>query len=299
MKRMRCFPVLFLLFAGIVVTGCPSDPPPPIDEFDLTLKGGKYQYVFDTPKIEHGKTYEVIFTIEDCDEGLIGSHLGGKICYKMDLDGEDEKLLSGWLNAVPDTVSKNVKTYKWTFEAGKKNSDSLTPETDATTPGGGKQYFSLTAQTSSWSDYTSADNFKVKGGFEVKIKEVITDWVSEGTVTLGNEDSTPGKGELTAGDMIKIRALPAGSVIELTINVTVVTDESTDARPGWGVGKVGTWSEGVSINIPGDAEAGELTFKVRIEIADILSVVGNTGNIAINIYNGATCSKAELFKPGT
>ncbi|MDR2701640.1 MAG: hypothetical protein LBB72_04335 [Spirochaetaceae bacterium] len=306
MKKMKVvFPVLFLLLAGLVMTNCTSDPPPPIDDFDFELKGGKYQFVFDTPKIEHGKTYEVIFTIENCDEGLIGSHLGGKICYKMDLDSEDEddKLLSGWLNSVPNTVSKNVKTYKWTFEAGKRNEDSLTPETDATTPEGGKQYFSLTAQDASWHDYSPTDNFKVKGGFTVNEKKVITDWESEGEVTLSNEETAnPGKGNLTDEDMAKIRALPAGSIIELTITVTVKATAEGGAGPqaGWGVGQIGTWTqdEGVSINVPGDAEEGEITFTVRIEIADILEFVGDD-NIALNLWDDAKCTKAELFKPGT
>jgi len=97
--------------------------------------------------------------------------------------------------------------------------------------------------------------------------------------------------------MTKIRALPTGSEIELTVNVTV--DSNTDAKPGWGVGSIGTWDskKSLSINIPSDAQNGDLTFKVRFKIANVLIIVGDD-SIKINLYNGATVTKAELFKPG-
>jgi len=103
----------------------PSDPTPPISDYDLVLKGGKYQLNFDDPKIVHNHEYQVIFTIEDCDPAFVGSKLGGKICYKMDLNSDDEKVLSGWAIAVPPTVSKEVKTYTWTFKAGASNVPQL------------------------------------------------------------------------------------------------------------------------------------------------------------------------------
>jgi len=296
MKKMKIvFPVLLLVCAGIVMTGCPSDPAPPISDFNMVFKGGKYQFLFDTPLIEHGKVYEVILTIENCDDAFIGSRLGGKICYKMDLDGNDEKILSGWDRPAPDTVSKALKTYKWTFTAGAKNDDSLEPESDATTPNGGKQYFSFTAQDNAqWLDFPSGTNFNIKGKFEVKVKEEVA-WISEGEVTLGNEDGTAGKGNLTNADMAKIKALPADSKIVLTVNVTV----SDDPGPGWGVGTVGSWDSGSSleIKIPNNAPVGDFTFTVEFTISDILAVQPSDP-IAINLWNGATVTKAELFKPG-
>jgi len=301
-KFLSVFPVLLILCAGIIMMSCPSDPKPgyKVDNPDMEFKGGKFQYDFDTPKIEHGKEYEVILTVEDCDADFVGSQLGGKICYKMDLDDDTEeaKILSGWTNPIPRQHSKNVTTYTWTFKAGEKNSDSLEPETDATTPNGGKQFFHFEAQTSAYKPYSSKVNFGIKGGFEVKVKETIDDWTSEGTVTLGNADSTAGKGTLSPTDSEKIRNLPAGSKIVITVTVTVNAAGSSSNEPGWGVGSVGGWNttDSVSINIPGTASAGELTFDCEIEVSAIKTVFP-TGDISINLYNGATASKLELFRP--
>jgi hypothetical protein len=310
------FPVLLLLCAGMVMMSCPSDPVDPNttgptgptnptdptnpNQYpDLLLAGGKYQYVFTTPKIEQGKKYQVIFTIDECDSSFINSYLGGKICYKMDFEDKDEtdKLLSGWLNSAPVQVTASVKTYKWTFEAGKKNSDSLNVENPATTPEGATQYFAFTAQDKDWKDYASTVNFNVKGKFEVKAVITITNWVSEGTVTLGNDQGTAGKGALSEADMTRIRALPPDSVIEITVSVTVNT---SDARPGYGVCSVGGWdtNNSMSISIPGDAKTGLLVFTEKLPIADLLGLQPEGYQIAINPYNGATVTKAELFKPG-
>jgi len=302
-KFMIVFPALLLVCAGISMTGCTSDPEPPqqIEKPDMVFSGGKYQYQFDTPRIEDGKEYEVILTIEDCDADFIGSHMGGKICYKTDMDDDtpgSEKILSGWLNSVPDTVSATVKKYKWTFKAGDRHSDDqgVTIESPATAPAGATQYFSLTAQDSSWNNYDSSYNFGIKGSFEIKFKETISDWISEGTVTLGDIDGDgSGKGEFSDDDMAKIRSMPAGSKIVLTVSVIV---NDSDAQPGYGVGKVGTWDDGISIDIPSNASAGPLTFTVDIDIADLLEIIVD-GNIIINVYNGAAVTKAELFKPGT
>jgi len=275
-----------------------SDPEPikTITNPDMVFVDGKYQFLFDTPRIEHGKTYEVILTITDCDDNFIGSHLGGKICYKMDLNGEDEKVLSGWRNSVPDTVSKSIKTYTWKFKAGEKYSDRKDPETDATTPSGGKQYFAFTAQTAAdWNDYDSSYNFNIKGGFQVKAVETITDWVSAGTLTLGN-DGVVGKGELAATEVAKIRNMPANSKIVLTVHVTV---NDSDAKPGNGVAAIGPdWNGGINITVPGDAVSGQtIDFEAEVEISSLLAMI--TNSVIINVYNGATITKAELFKPGT
>lgn len=305
MKRfLSVFPVLLIVCAGIVMMSCPSDPPPPISDFNIELKDAKLQYVFETPKIEHGKLYEIILTIEKCDSGLIGSHLGGKICYKMDMastDPDEEKLLSGWQNPQPNQVTNPTtpKTFKWTFEAGEQYSDSVTVEEDATTPDGATQYFLLMAQqdTPNWDNYPAGTNFRIKGSITIREADSVAEWISEGTVALGNADGVAGKGNLSDDDMAKIRALPSGSQIEITVTVTV--DSSTNAKPGWGTGSIGTWvsEESLAINIPGNASDGSLTFKVKFDIDTILGIVGSDA-IAINLWNDATASKAELFKPG-
>ena len=109
MKKTRfVFPVLLLVCAGIyIMISCSSDPDPGdiIENPDIVFKGGKCDYKFETPRIVHGKKYEVILTIEACDEGFIGSQLGGNICYKMNMedDAEEAKVLSGWSNPVDFT----------------------------------------------------------------------------------------------------------------------------------------------------------------------------------------------------
>jgi len=313
-KIMFVFSALLLVCAGMVMFNCtseakgteepvtekitPSGENPDtadIEKEELVFKGGKYQYLFDTPKIEKGKEYEVFLVIESCDNTFIGSHLGGKLCYKMDLDSDDETILSGWLNSVPNTVSKTISSYKWTFKAGQKNSDGMAVSPDAETPAGGKQYFAFTAQDG-WKDYKAGDNFTITGGFKVQAVETITNWVSAGTLTLGNDNNTAGKGELGATEVAKIKAMPAKSKIVLTINVPV---NDGDAKPGNGVAKIGPdWSSGINITIPGDAISGQtIDFNVDIKISTLLSLI--TNSIVLNVYNGATVTKAELFKPGT
>jgi hypothetical protein len=308
MKRfLSVFPVLLILCAGMVMMGCPSEATPghKVDNPDMVFKGGKYQYSFETPKIEHGKEYEVILTIDDYDADFVGSQFGGKICYKMDLDDDEEeaKVLSGWSNPSPRQHSKNVKTYKWTFKAGEKNDDGVDPETDSTTPDGGKQFFHFEAQTSDWKPYGSKVSFGIKGGFEVKAKESVSEWTSEGEVTLGNADGVAGKGTFTDADMTKINALPAESEIRITVvGTTVGAVGSGSNEPGWGVGSIGGWTstgdniDCVVINIPKNAPAGDnYTFIAAIKISDIRTVFPN-GAFSINIWNG-TVTKAELFKP--
>jgi hypothetical protein len=299
-KILMVFPVLLLVFAGIVMISCPSESEPgkTLDDYDILLKNGKYQHVFTDPKIEDGKEYEVIFTIDDCDEDFIGSRLGGKICYKMNLDDEGDKVLSGWSYTVPPTVSESVKTYTWTFKAGAKNSDNVTIENPATTPDGGKQYFSFTAQKGwdNWEITNPGIEFKIKGGFEVKSKVTITDWESAGTVTLGNDDGTAGKGAFSEADMEIIRALPPGSKIVFTVNVTVNT---SNTQPGYGICSVGGWNDNnsLSIPVPSGTPVGLAIFTHEFEIAKLLILQPAGYQIAVNPYNGATVTKAELFKP--
>jgi len=294
------FPVLILAAAGIAILGCTSDPTPPIEDFNLVFKGGKYDYFFDAPKIVDGKTYDVILTIEKCDDDFIGSYLGGKISF-TDADGE-EFVLSGW--SKPSTESVSVaKTYRWTFEAGKKNSDSQTPVNPATTPDGGKQFFHFEAQDNEWHNYPEGKNFRIKGSFEVKEKQAVSGWVSEGEVTLGNSESNPGKGTLSADDTAKIRGMPEGSKIVISVSgVTVGAKDSGSNEPGWGIGSIGGWvSEGtginsIKINIPDDTVAGDnVSFDCEIEISAIISIFPE-GDISLNIWNGGI-TKAELFKP--
>lgn len=301
MKKKRIvFPVLILICAGMVVmTGCPSDPEPetPISDYNMVFEAGIYNYPFTTPQIEDGKKYEVILTIENCDDVFIGSQLGGKICYK-DAD-DNEYVLSGWSNPTPGVVS-SAKTYKWTFTAGQKNKDDVVPVSPATTPSDGRQFFHFEAQTSDWKPYGPNDNFRIKGGFVVQPKQVNDDWTSAGTVTLGNEDGIIGKGTLSAADSAKIRDMPAGSKIVITVTANVGAVGSGSNEPGWGVGSVGGWAQNnadsIEIKIPGGTPAGEKTFDFTIEISAIKSVFP-AGNIGVNLWNDTTASKLELFRP--
>jgi len=306
MKKIKfVLPVLILTVAGIVMLGCPSDPSPTnqIDDYNMVFNAGKFDFFFETPKIENGKEYEVILTIEKCDEDFIGSKLGGKIGYLLDVDDETKEfVLSGWRNPTPDTVS-SAKTYKWTFKAGEKYSDSVDPVSPATTPEDGRQFFHLGAQDSSWNDYDDDYNFRIKGGIEIKEKKTVTGWISEGTVTLGDDEENPGKGTLSADDTAKIRNMPEGSKIVISVvGAEVGASGSGSNEPGWGVGSIGGWvsnGEGINsiiISIPNETTAGDsVDFDCEIEISAINSVFP-TGEISLNIWNGGI-TKAELFKP--
>jgi len=297
MKKIRfVFPVLLLVCAGMVMMNCTSDAEPPIGDANIVLEGGKYQFLFDDPKIEHGLEYEVIFTIEDRDEAFVGSRLGGKICYKTDLNSDDEKVLSGWDYAVPALVSKDIKEYKWTFKAGEANADNVAIANPATTPAGAKQYFALTAQKG-YENYGQTDKFNVKGDFKVVAIKSVSDWISGGTLTLGNADGVAGKGELSADDTARIRAMPAGSKITLTCNATVGSEP--DPGPGWGVCSIGVWdsTKSIEIKVPAGTPNGSQTWEADIRISDLLKIVP-TGNIVINAWK-CTVTKAELFRPGT
>jgi len=315
MKKIRfVFPVLLLVCAGMVMMGCPSEAEPEvpgtngnnsgdnssdtddIEPENIVFQGGKYQFLFDDPKIEQDKEYKVYLVLEEYDSAFAGSYLGGKICYKMDLAGNDEKVLSGWLNSAPNSVKKDTTIYEWEFKAGQRNSDSSAVASPATTPAGGKQYFAFTAQDKNWKDYAADVNFNVKAGFKVVAIESVTSWESVGELTLSNEDGTAGKGRLSDEDMAKITANPKGK-IEFTVTVTV---NDSNAKPGYGVVGVGGGDDdnSKSLAIPGDAAKGALTFKAELKISEIRKVFPN-GNIMINPYNGATVTKAELFKPKT
>ena len=302
MRRMSKWlvPALLMIFAGILVMGCTSETEPgeKIKDPDFVSVGGEFYLPFDSIKIEEGKLYEVTLTISDFDDDLLGSRLGGKLIYK---DGEADKLLSGFKRPLPEALSRTVSQYTWEFIAGQKNSDSLDVESPATTPEGKPQFFQLIAQTSTWQDFPASESFGIKGSFSVQEKAIVSDWVSAGTVTLGNVDGTAGKGELSGEDMVRIRALVTEddrSILRLTVQITPVTGT---AEPGWGIVSVGTWDTDASIGItvPSDAVIGQpKTFDEDISLKAALDVVGATGNIVINPFNGATVTKAELFKPG-
>jgi hypothetical protein len=297
MKKISIvFLVLLLVCAGMAIMSCPSDPIPPLKDPDIEIKGGKFQFDLNKPndpRIEDGKEYQIIFTIEDCDPSFIDIRLGGKICYKMDLDSEDEKILSGWDYAVPPMVNASIKEYVWTFKAGAANKDDKPIADPATTPENGKQYFSFTAQKG-WND--SKNDFNVKGKFEIKSREIISEWESAGTVTLGSGD---GHGTLSADDMAKILALPPRSKIKFTIEVNVNLTGST--KPGNGICGIGGWhdNDSLSIAVPAGTSAGEQTFTAELEIADILRCQPAGAAINVNPYNGAKVTNAELFKPKT
>jgi hypothetical protein len=287
--------VIALAVAGVLLAGCsPSESEEgKTIEGNIVLKGGKIQYDFTEPKIEDGKTYEVVFNINDCDEGLLGSYLGGKLSYKV---GDVESILSGWARPVPSGVSSAVKKYTWTFKAGEANDDDKPIANPATTPDGARQYFDFIAQDSSWQNYGADTNFNVDGSFEVKEVAVITDWVKEAELTLGSGD---GKCELSASDAAKIRSFPTGKIV-LSVSVMVTSGSS---EPGWGVATIGpSWEpdpRNISINVPGDATIGQqCDFDGTVMVSALLVGLGDSQIIIINPFNGASITKAELFRPG-
>jgi len=299
--RLALLALALVLAAGFAVIGCPSDPDEgnKIEDGEdvMTFAGGKYQYEFDNVKIEEGKEYEVILSITDCDTSFVGSYLGGKIIYKI---GEAESVLSGWLNSAPLEVAQGPKEYQWVFKAGDKNSDSQNIASPATTPDGATQYFSLTAQNAEWSEYPAGTDFNVKGKFEVKSRESISEWVQVLELTLGNEDSTAGKGAISDAQMTTIRSTVEAeprSIIRFTVHVPNVG--AGGASIGYGVCGVGDWSTGISIAVPSDAVNGQsITFTKDLEVSAILATLQPGYQIAINPYNTATVTKAVLMKPG-
>jgi hypothetical protein len=300
MKRNWTIALLIALaVAGAMLIGCPSESEEgKTIEGNIVLKGGKLQYTFTTPKIEHGKTYDLTLTIEDCDDALLNSHFGGKICYKMDMNDEeeDDKVLSGWRNGTPDTVT-GPRKYTWTFKAGEKYQDSKDPVVDATTPAGATQYFDLMAQTSDWKPWGDNVNFNILGSITVELQAEV-DWVSAGAITLGNVDGTVGKGQLSADDVARILALPNGKIV-LSVSATV----SDNPAPGWGVGAIGPEWDGqdpknITISIPGDAQLGQCDFDFEVKISSLIENLGGSQVIIVNAWSGASITKAELFRPG-
>ncbi|MDR2730369.1 MAG: hypothetical protein LBB81_05660 [Treponema sp.] len=294
--------LIALAVAGTLLMGCsPSeaDTGKELEDYDFELKGGKYQYVFTTPKVEDGKIYTITLTIDDCSESLSssGGHFGGKICYKMDMASttEEDKVLSGWRNPNPDTISASPRSYVWTFEAGNQHSDDKPVVSPATTPDGATQYFDLTAQTSSWGPWEASANFKIKGKITITTKEVITNWDRVGELTLAGLDST-GKGELSAADVASILALPENGKLKVYFSVIV---NDSDAQPGYGVGSIGANWGGVKIEIPGSAEKKPepQDFTQDISMEDLISELAGATTITFNPYNGASITKVELFKP--
>ena len=297
-KVLLLMPVLLLAVTGFLLMGCPSEAEEGFTIKDgegvMTFEGGKFQYNFSDPVIKDGNEYEVVLTIEECDDAFIGVSLNGKICYKMDLSSNDEMILSGWNSAIPTTVSAAQSTYTWTFKAGDSHKDNLSTEKPATTPEGGHQYFSFTAQDG-YNNFPSNVSFKVKGSFEVHETASVGELVSAGEITLGNEQETQGKGFLDDEDIALIRSMPENSIIRFSVSVVVNTGS---AQPGYGVvGIAKDWGSGLSINVPGGSPVGPLDFTADIKISDILITIGESNAICINPYNGATVTKAELFKP--
>jgi hypothetical protein len=295
MKRLLTVALLIALAAAgaLLMAGCPSEADTgKTVEGNILLKDGQYQHNFATPAFQHGKTYEVILTVEECDEALWGGYWGGKICYKV--GGGEEKILSGWARPVPSGISETVHEYKWTFTAGAANDDDKPIENPATLPSGATQYFALTAQDNEWHNFPAGRNFNVKGEINVIEKEELS-YVSDGVLTLGTMDGLAGKGQWSNANSQRVLALPNNAKITFTISVTVNSD---DAKPGNGVGAMGSnWSGPIDFTIPGDAPMGPYTFTKDVEISALKVVLGTSTTIIINLYNGASITRAEIWIP--
>jgi hypothetical protein len=303
MKKLLMLPALLLALAGMVLTGCPSDPEEgkKIDNPDLTLtNGGKYQYVFTSPNITDGVEYEVIFNITEVDDGLVGGHFGGQLYYEK---GGEQKLLSGWSNGSPDTIVEGTKTYRWTFKAGAKNNDGNDTVSPATTPGDAdKQYFQVMAQTSNWKEFASDLSFGIKGSITVQPKAQVTLKKDRDIVTTGGSaaDTTTGKGNIEGEYFASVNAAAAGSVLKFSIIANVGASGSGSNEPGWGVGAVGNKSsDNAAIIIPvGTFSGDDVSFTSEVLVSDALACRDNTTDnwLFVNIWGGKI-TKCELWVP--
>jgi len=309
-------PVFLFIAVGFMITACPSEPDPiqKVENPDFELVGGRYWHIFDQPRIEEGKEYIVTLRIDDCDEDFPGSNLGGKLCYKIDFDNDDEddKVLSGWADSVPVMVLFGPGIYRWTFKAGEKNKDDIDCVVPATTPANGIQFFYFEAQDENWSRYPPHWVFGIKGEITIaERKSLVGTPEMQQIITLdfsdGSHDSTIGKGNIIGSDFDTV--MNAGELAFLRFYITNcrVTDETR--KEGWAVGAVGNLvnigssNPNASIRIPSTAAIGEnISFVVDIFVEDFLYAVDSgDSHIFINMFDSSDFgaprnSKVELWK---
>jgi len=319
--------LVVLAVAGLALLGCPSDPggdPPEIidqDEIDFTINGSNYRVEIpvdgdDGFVITEGEQYRVTFIIEKADSDFYGSHVGGKLVYKDDEEGDD-KVLAGWTWLKPDSIS-GPGIYRWTFIAGDKGTDGESEPivSPATTPAGAKQYFSLNVQTpgpgtsGGYKQYPDYYEFNFKGsitvvhytqpvGTEQKTADVAMNFDGE------SHDASIGKGNIEADEFEKVKAA-AGNGAFLRFYITGAAVSKVAGEEGHGVGSVGNKSNigdtnpNYPLNIPrGTAPADSFDFTVDVEIEDALGYVAeDESHLFINMWGDgpAKCDKVELWE---
>jgi hypothetical protein len=184
-KKWLIYPMLALVcavFAGILVTGCPSDPDPApakLENPDVDIKKGVSWYDFwdeekgaSTFTFRKDREYEVILDLTKLDDWLGGCHFQAQLFFTNPVAPDTDFLLAGSRNAVPSVIdSKKGKKYRFTFKIGdlEAGDDSLkTKEKRAEEggyelpivvpaslpPAGGKVRLKITLKTPNW--YTVA-----------------------------------------------------------------------------------------------------------------------------------------------
>ena len=298
--RWLLLPALFLFLAGILITGCPSEPEPveKVDNPNIIMKGGRYWHKFDQPRIQDGKEYIVTLRIDGCDADLPGSNMGGKLAFKINFDNEDEddSILSGWADPVPVMILEEPGSYRWTFKAGEKNKDDKPIVSPATTPEGVTQFFYFEVQDSEWKPYPPSYEFGIRGEITVVEKIALT-----GTPTLvkvitldysdSSHDSAIGKGNIIDDNFTAVMNAKELGFLRFQITNCLVTEETREK--GYAVGAVGNLENiggsnpNASIKIPSSAALGSsVSFTADIFVNDFLyAVASGDSHIFINVFD--------------
>ena len=315
-RKWLLIPALLLAVAVTVTLSCPSQPdtdePEPGDileegEYDFIIKGGEgsYQYQFDTPRIEQGKTYVVTFTIENCDKPFVGNRMGGKINYKQNFDDttESAKVLSGWAYCAPEVITGRSGTFRWTFKAGEKNKDDVTIANPATTPVGATQYFALTAQDKDWHNFAARYGFRIKGGFAVreqiappagttfqKVSDITLDFTGQG------HNQSQGIGNIQGTELEKLQTgLTEYAVLRVSVTGCDVTQTKRDESHSVGsignrdnIGGSNGTNPNAQINIPETATIGnKVSFKADVLVEDaLLHILDGQSHLFVNMWDG-------------
>ena len=309
--------ILLLAVAAMIMLSCPSDPEPPppsIEDFDFVMTGGDTFHRVEIPVegvggfvITHDQEYRVTFTIQNADEDFFPSRMGAKLVYRNEGDTSDT-LLAGWQEPTPSLIS-GPGAYRWTFKAGEKYKDGMTPGTPATTPVGAKQYFIVQVQKSGYGQYESYYEFRVKGDIKVEGPPtgILTKTSDIAMVFTGSDHNEAiGKGNIEGAEFEKIKAA-AGNGAFLRFYITDVEVSALAAEEGHSVGSVGNRSNvSGDINpnpqfyIPIGTSAGtNVSFTADVDVAAALDFVGDgESHIFVNMWGEgpAKCSKVELWE---
>jgi hypothetical protein len=131
-KKWLIIPMIALvcaLCAGILVTGCPSEPdpaPPRIENPDFLFENGVFWYDFwdeetnaPTQRFRNGSTYEIILNLTELDDVLGGCHFQAQLFFTLPTAPDTDFLLAGSRNAAPSVIdSGKGKKYRFTLKIG-------------------------------------------------------------------------------------------------------------------------------------------------------------------------------------